>query len=197
MYRDGVVRAVKSRPELELVGQVTGGREALAQIRDLRPDVAVCDMRMPDLEGTQIVTAVQREDLGTRVLLLSAHTESATVFDGISAGAAGFLSKDADAKSICEAITSVARGETVLDPELQHGFVGEVRRRGADSGPLSDREQEVLALIAKGLSTVEIAQRLHLSPTTIKTHMQNLYGKLGVSERAAAVAEGMRRGLVE
>jgi two-component system nitrate/nitrite response regulator NarL len=198
MYRDGVVRALRAWPELEVVGEAGDGRTALEEIKRLQPDVALLDMRMPELEGPQIMNAIQREGLETKVIMLSVSIESAAVYDAISAGAKAFLSKDAGAKAICEAVTSVARGATVLTPELQGKLVGELQDRGKNSHLcLSDREHQVLRLIAEGRSTPEIAADLHVAPATVKTHLRNLYEKLGVSERAAAVAEAMRRGLLE
>ena len=116
----------------------------------------------------------------------------------LRAGARGYLTKDADASELCDAISAVARGRTVLAPQLQAGIAGEIRLRAVHERPfLSDRESEILKLVADGLTAPEIGRRIHLSTATIKTHLQHLYDKLGVSERAAAVAVAMRRGLVE
>jgi two-component system, NarL family, nitrate/nitrite response regulator NarL len=199
VFRDGIARAVRERPDLELVGAASGGREALDLLREHRPLVAVVDLRMPDVDGLQVVQAVQREELGTRVLLLSASTEGAVALTGIEAGAAGYLTKDRDREAICDAVQAIARGESVLDPALQGAVLGEIRQRGAAAGgpKLTPREREVLVLIATGLTAPAIAQRLVVSVPTVKTHLASLYDKLGVSDRAAAVAEGMRRGLLE
>ena len=198
LYRESVVRAVKERPEFELVGEVSDGREALAEIRRLQPDVAVLDLKMPELDALQVLNAVQRDGLGTRVVLLSAFLEGALVFQAVAAGAAAYLSKDADRRQVCDAIAAVARGETVLDPDAQAGIAGEVRVRGRAARPaLTSREREILVYVAEGRGAPEIGTLLHLSPATIKSHLQSIYEKLGVSERAAAVAEAMRRGLLE
>ena len=198
LYREGVLRAIKARPDLEVVGEATDGRQALAEIERLRPDVAVLDVRMPGLEGPQVVTAVQRENIETRVVLLSAYVDQDVVYQVVAAGARGYLSKDATAAEICDAIAAVARGETVLAPEVQSALATGVERhaRAGREPALSAREREVLELIAEGRSIPQIGGQLHLSPATVKTHVQGLYEKLGVSERAAAVAEGMRRGLL-
>ena len=198
LYRESVVRAVKERPEFELVGEAPDGRVALEEIRRLEPDVAVLDVKMPELDGLQVLNAVQRDGLSTRVVLLSAFLEGAVVYQAVAGGAAAYLSKDADRARICDAIAAVARGETVLSPEAQAGIASEVRVRGrVDRPALTGREQEVLALVADGKAAPEIAALLHLSPATVKGHLQTIYEKLGVSDRAAAVAEGMRRGLPE
>ena len=198
LYREGVVRAVKERPELELVAEAADGRQALALIKELAPDVAVLDVKMPELDGLQVANAVGRDGLATRVLMLSAFIDRQIVFQAVAAGAAGYLSKDADRREITDAILAVHRGGTVLAPEVQAGVAAEVRARWRRDAPsLSDRERQVLELIAEGLSAPEIGRRLYLSPATVKSHLQSLYDKLGVSDRAAAVAEAMRSGLLE
>lgn len=198
LFREAVVRTVKDRPELELVAEAVDGTEALDAIRELAPDVAVLDLKMPRLDGLQVLNAVQRDGLPTRVLLLSAFLDGALAFEAVAAGAAAYLSKEADRRRIAEAIAAVARGETVLDPEIQGGLAAEIRLRGAKERPaLSDREREVLRHIADGRSAPQIAELLFLSTGTVKSHLQSLYEKLGVSDRAAAVAEAMRRGLLE
>lgn len=200
LYREGVVRAIKNRPELELVGEASDGREALEEIRRLEPDVALLDMRMPGLKGQQVLEAVTRDALSTRVVLLSAQVDSETVYRVVAAGACGYLSKDAGAGELCEAIEAAGRGETVLAREIQSGLASQIQRQAQpiDARPeLSDRERQVLALIAEGHSAPEIGKQLYLSPATVKSHLATLYEKLGVSERAAAVAEAMRRGLLE
>ena len=199
LYREGLVREIAARPELEVVGTAADGREALAEVKRLEPDVAVLDVRMPELEGPRVLEALTRDRVETRVILLSAYVDSEVVYRAVAAGAGGYLSKEADAGQICDAISAVARGETVLAPEIQSALATEIQRHGqaGDRPVLSDREREILNLIAEGLSAPEIGAQLHLSPATVKTHLQSLYDKLGVSERAAAVAEAMRRGLLE
>jgi two-component system, NarL family, nitrate/nitrite response regulator NarL len=199
LYRDGLARAVSSRPDLELVAESGDGRETLELIRRLEPDVAVLDLHMPGLEGVAIVEAVRRDQLPTRALMLSAAVESALVYRAVAAGAAGYWSKEADRTVICDAIAAVARGESVLDPALQAGVFTEIHGREVDDERpvLTEREREILNLIASGLTAPTIGKQLFLSPATVKTHLGHLYEKLGVGDRAAAVAEAMRRGLLE
>jgi two-component system, NarL family, nitrate/nitrite response regulator NarL len=198
LYREGVVRAIKERPELELVGEARDGREALAMIKELQPDVAVLDVKMPELDGLQVANAVVRDAGSTRVLMLSAFVDRQIVFQAVAAGAAGYLSKDADRLEITNAIIAINQGDTVLAPEVQAGVAAEVRSRWRPDAPsLSERERQVLEMIAEGMLAPEIGRRLYLSPATVKSHLQSLYEKLGVSDRAAAVAEAMRRGLLE
>lgn len=198
LFRDAIVRAVKERPDFELVAEVADGRKALAEIRRLQPDVAVIDLKMPKLDGLQVLNALQRDGLSTRVVLLSAFLEGSVVFEAVAAGAAAYISKDAERERICDTIAAVARGETVLAAEIQANVADEIRQRYRPERPqLSKREHEVLVHVAEGRSAPEIAKLLYLSPTTVKGHLQSLYEKLGVSDRAAAVAEAMRRGLIE
>jgi len=198
VYREGIVRAVKERPELELVGEVATGRAAFEAIKALRPDVAVLDMKMPDLDGRQVLTAINREGLATRVVFVSAYLDSEVVYAAIGGGAQAYLSKDATRQQICDAVAAVARGDTVFAAEVQTGLAHEIQLRSTEATvALTRREREILALTAQGLLAPDIGRRLYLSPATVKTHLQRLYGKLGVSDRAAAVAEAMRRGLLE
>jgi two-component system nitrate/nitrite response regulator NarL len=199
LFREAIARVIAERVELELVAEASDGRSALAKIRELQPDVAVIDVRMPELDGSDVLVALREEGLRTNVVFLSAFLDSKTVYDAVAAGANAYLSKEAETDEIVTAILAAARGETILGPEVQTGLAEQIRfREENEARPrLSEREHEVLKLIAEGLSAPEIGERIHLSTATVKTHLQHLYEKLGVSERAAAVAEGMRRGLVD
>jgi two-component system, NarL family, nitrate/nitrite response regulator NarL len=197
-FRDGVARGLVHSGRIEVVAEAGDGREALEAIRRDDPDVALVDYEMPDIDGLGVVRAAVRDGLRTRVLLLSAHTDSAVVFQALQEGAAGYLAKDAKRAEIVEAVLDVARGRTVVPAELAAGLAGEIRIRAQSQGPvLSERERQVLQAFARGLSVPQVAGELFIGVSTVKTHTQRLYEKLGVSDRAAAVAEGMRRGLVE
>jgi two-component system nitrate/nitrite response regulator NarL len=198
IYLEGLVRVLSQRPDFEVVGFSGDGREALEQIRALEPQVAVLDEGMPGLTGNDVLQAISRDALRTRVVMLSASLDSAVVFRAVANGVRAYLTKDSDRSTICDAVAAVARGETVLAPEVQAGLADEVRMRQGERRPtLSQREREVLERAATGLSAPAIARELSISTATVKTHLRNLYDKLGVSERAAAVAEAMRRGMLE
>jgi two-component system nitrate/nitrite response regulator NarL len=199
LFREGIERAVRGRPELELVGAAADGREALARIRELRPEVAVLDLRLPELDGLQVLNALTRDGVPTRVLFLSAFGEPEVVYRAVQAGAAGYFRKEADRDAILNGIAAVAHGRTAIEPELHGGVFDQIRQRGGDPDRpiLTVREREVLALMAEGLSGPQIAQRMVVALPTVKTHQARLYEKLGVSDRAAAVAVAMRRGLLE
>jgi two-component system nitrate/nitrite response regulator NarL len=199
LFRDGLERAVRGRPDLELLAAAGEGREALERIRALAPDVAVIDLRLPGLDGLQILNALVRDGSGTRVVFLSAAAEQGLVYRAVQAGARGYFRKDAEREAVLDGIAAVARGGTAIDPELQAGVLEQIRehRPYEDRPVLTTRESEVLALMAEGLSGPQIAERLIIALTTVKTHQGRLYEKLGVSDRAAAVAAAIRRGLLE
>ena len=198
MYREGVVRAMKESGRIQVLAEVGDGRAALEAIREHNPAVALLDYRMPELDGLAVVTAVARDGLKTRVLLLSATEDPATVYEALSAGAAGYLTKESDRIEIVAAVISCANGGGYVPPAMAGGLANELRQRArGDATLLSPREAEVIKLIAQGHSVPDIAKQLHLAPTTVRTHVQRLYEKLGVSDRGAAVAEAMRRRLVE
>jgi two-component system nitrate/nitrite response regulator NarL len=198
LYREGVVRALSASGQVEIVAEAGEGREALAEIQNHEPDVALLDFKLPGLDGVAVTHAVVRDGLQTRVLLLSAFTDSGLVYKALQTGAAGYLPKESKREQIVDAVLACARGETVVPSDLTSGLVSEIRMRAATDAPvLTDRETQILRLIAAGKSLPEIAKELFLGLTTVKTHAQHVYEKLGVSDRAAAVAEAMRRGLIE
>lgn len=197
-FRDGVTRGLSGSGRIDVVGEAGDGLAAVEAIRREQPDVALVDYQMPGLDGIAVVHAVARDRLPTRVVLLSAITDSAVVFDAIEEGAAGYLGKDAGRSEIVDAVVRAAKGQTVIPAALGATLAGEIRARSRPRGPvLSPRESEVLRAFARGLTIPQTAAELFIGASTVKTHAQRLYEKLGVGDRAAAVAEGMRRGLVE
>ena len=198
VFREGVVRALTSSGRVEVVAEAGDGRDALAQIEEHRPDVVLLDYKLPDLSGLAVAHAIVRDGLPTKILFLSAHTESSVVYAALESGASGFLSKEARREQIVDAVVACAAGRNVVPSDVAAGLVSEIRLRSTGDAPvLTAREREILKLIAAGRSLPEIAKELILGLTTVKTHAQHLYEKLGVSDRAAAVAEAMRRGLIE
>jgi two-component system, NarL family, nitrate/nitrite response regulator NarL len=198
LFRDGVVRALNSSGSIDVVAEADDGLSALALIREHGPQVALLDYRMPGLDGAQVAAAVRRDELPTRVLLISAHDESAIVYSALQNGATGFISKESSRAELVDAVLNCAKGRDVVAPNLAAGLVGEIQRRNASDVPrLSAREREVLGLIAGGQTIPAMAKQMYLAPSTVKTHVQRLYEKLGVSDRGAVVAEAMRRGLLE
>lgn len=197
-FRDGLSRGLINSGRIEMVGEAENGRDGLDVITAERPDVAVVDYQMPDLNGLQLLSAIIRDGIPTKVLMLSAIVDASIVYAAVEAGAAGYLSKEARRQEIIDAVLAVNRGRTVVPPELAAGLVSQIRLRAETTRPvLSPRELEVLKGFARGLSVPELGRELFLGTSTVKTHAQRLYQKLGVSDRAAAVAEGMRMGLLE
>ena len=197
-FRDGLSRGLINSGRIEMVGEAENGRDGLDIITAERPDVAVVDYQMPDLDGLQLLSAIIRDGIPTKVLMLSAIVDASIVYAAVEAGAAGYLSKEARRQEIIDAVLAVNRGRTVVPPELAAGLVSQIRLRAETTRPvLSPRELEVLKGFARGLSVPELGRELFLGTSTVKTHAQRLYQKLGVSDRAAAVAEGMRMGLLE
>ena len=198
VMRQGIVRVLKSSGRVEVLAQVGDGRAALAAIRQLRPAVALLDYKMPELDGIEVTHAIVRDRLPTSVVLLSAFDDSPVVYKALAEGACGFLTKEADNDEIVTAVLKCAEGDTYLPAGMAGGLAGEVKRRARGAvTSLTERESQVITMMADGMSVPQIASRLHLARSTIKTHVQSLYEKLGVSDRGAAVAEAMRRRLLE
>jgi two-component system, NarL family, nitrate/nitrite response regulator NarL len=197
LYRAGLVDAIAERPDLELLAECGGGRDALEQILARRPDVALLDMRMRDLDGMAVLEEVVRSGARTRVVFLSAYEEGEVVHGALTAGATGYLSKETDRTEICDAIVAAVDGDVVVSPTLPGVLVEYLHRRADSSKPrLGGREHEVMRLTAEGLSAPEIAETLGIGATTVKTHLQRVYRKLDVTDRAAMVAKALRLGLL-
>jgi two-component system nitrate/nitrite response regulator NarL len=197
VYLEGLSAAIGAATDLDLARVCEDGALALEGIRAERPDVAVLDLRLPVLTAREVLAQLAEEELPTRVLILSAHLEGEAIVECLELGASGYMAKDATRADILDAIRAVAGGQAVISAEAQTRMAQEIRRRAqASQEALSAREREILGMLAEGASAPDIARRLYLSPATVKTHLHNVYEKLGVSERAAAVAEGMRRGLI-
>lgn len=197
LFRRSLVETVKRRPELELLDEAANGSRALELIRKLEPDIAIIDVQMPALDGLEVLGAAHREELRTRVVLLTGFEDSSFAYEAMALGAYAYLSKTTEAEAICDAAVSVARGRTVVDERFQAGLAEEIRLRESGGRPaLTARELEVLQLTADGNSVAEVASGLFLSEATVKTHLHHVYEKLGVSDRAAAVASAIRLGLI-
>ncbi|NMI00991.1 response regulator [Pseudonocardia acidicola] len=197
VYRDGLANAIDAAGDLKVVGQAGDGKETLTAIRTLAPDVAVVDLQLPDMDGLEVLLLAEKEGLRSQFVIVSAFDDSVTVYRAIEAGVRAYLPKVSPAAELCDAIRSVAQGHSVIPPALQTALATEIRRRQQKAEPvLTPREAEVLALTAEGLSAPEIAERLFVGVTTVKSHLQHVYVKLDVSDRAAAVARAHRLGLL-
>ena len=198
VVRDGLSGMFASTAEFRVLGQAGDGAEAVRLAEALRPDVILMDLRMPGMDGVAAITELARR--GARVLVLTTYDTDNDVLAAIEAGATGYLLKDATRAELVRGVRAAANGEAVLAPSVAARLMSRVRTPGGPGAPanepLSAREREVLELVAAGNTNREAAARLFISEATVKTHLLHIYGKLGVSDRAAAVAEGFNRGLL-
>lgn len=205
LVRAAFAMLVESAPDMEVVGQAGTGRAAVDLARSERADLIVMDIRMPDLDGIEATRLLaEDEDLaGVKVLMLTTYDTDEHVVDALRAGASGFLVKDTKPGELLEAIRTVASGESLLSPGPTSRLIARVLRAPVEvalpdalSGELSERERQVLALVARGLNNAEIADQLGLSPLTAKTHVSRIMGKLGARDRAQLVIVAYESGLV-
>jgi DNA-binding NarL/FixJ family response regulator len=199
LVRSGFRMIVDARDDLEVVGEAENGREAVARVHELEPDVILLDIRMPELDGIEATKQIVASGSATRVLVLTTFDVDEYVHGAIRAGASGFLLKDVRPGELVDAIRIVAAGNALLAPASVTRLLD---RFGGDGGAapmetLTDREQEILRLLAGGLSNSEIAEALVLGETTVKTHVSNLFRKLGVRDRVQAVIAAYDAGLVQ
>ncbi|MFC5748883.1 response regulator [Actinomadura rugatobispora] len=189
VVRDGLRGMFAGAPGFEVLAEAANGREAVALAADLRPDVILMDLRMPGGSGVEAITEITERGLPSKVLVLNSDTIPA-----IEAGATGYLLKDAPRDELFNAVRAAAEGRTVLSPAIASRLVNRVR--APQTGTLSAREIEVLRLVAKGTGNREIAAELFISQATVKTHLTHIYAKLGVKDRAAAVASAYDQGIL-
>ncbi|MFC9558103.1 response regulator [Agromyces sp. NPDC056965] len=194
IVRDGLRGMFTGDARFEVVGEAADGAEAVALARALEPAVVLMDLRMPGMDGVAAIKRLGELGLTTRVLVLTTYDTESEVLPAIEAGATGYLLKDAPSADLMRAVEAAARGEAVLSPTVAMRLMGRLR---APESPLSARELEVLRLIASGTTNREAAVRLFISEATVKTHILHIYAKLDVNDRAAAVAVGFQRGLLD
>lgn len=198
---EGLVALLEDEPGMQVVGKATDGAQALGEVRRSRPDIALLDITMPVMSGLEITRRLTEEMPDVRTLILTMHDEEAFFFEALQAGASGYVLKGAGKDEILSAIAVVAGGGVYIPPQLAMGLVREALRQPASpesaaSEPLTEREHDVLRLIAEGLTNKEIADRLILSLNTVKTHRLRLYQKLGLHTRAELVAFARRKGIL-
>ncbi|WSX64731.1 response regulator transcription factor [Streptomyces sp. NBC_00986] len=197
VVRDGLRGMFESAPGFRVLGEASNGVEAVERAADLDPDVILMDLRMPGGAGVDAIRELTRRTARAKVLVLTTYDTDSDTLPAIEAGATGYLLKDAPRDELFGAVRAAAEGRTVLSPAVASRLVSAVRSpQSPGNEPLSAREREVLALVAKGTSNREIARELFISEATVKTHLTHLYGKLGVKDRAAAVAVAYDRGIL-
>jgi two-component system nitrate/nitrite response regulator NarL len=197
IYRDGLTNAVDRHERLELVAVCADGPAALEGLERHRPDVAILDLGLPGMNGREVIARAADDGIATPVLVVSGHVDGQIVRAVLAAGAVGYLSKASTSSAIAEAAVAVAAGETVLGPEVQASLAVQLRAEGAQVRQLlTPREVGVLRLLADGLGAAQIGRELSISATTVKSHLQHVYDKLGVTTGPAAVSQAIRRGLL-
>ncbi|WP_433545577.1 response regulator [Streptomyces sp. CA-294286] len=200
VVRDGLRGMFEAAPGFEVLAEAESGPQAVELAASLAPDVILMDLRMPGGGGVAAIAELSRRGLSCQVLVLTTYDTDTDTLPAIEAGATGYLLKDAPRDELFSAVRAAAAGRTVLSPAVAARLVTQVRNPrpapAASASPLSAREREVLALVAKGTSNREIARILFVSEATVKTHLTHLYAKLGVNDRAAAVASGYERGIL-
>ena len=194
VVRNGLIGMFAGDTDFEVVGEASDGAEAVRRARAIAPDVILMDLRMPEMDGVSAIAALTAAGVPARVLVLTTYDTDGDVLAAIEAGATGYLLKDAPPNDLFKAVRAAAGGETVLSPTVATRVVGQMRAPVQE--PISQRELEVLELVAQGASNRDAAARLFISEATVKTHLMHIYGKLGVNDRAAAVAEAFNRGLL-
>jgi DNA-binding NarL/FixJ family response regulator len=194
VVRDGLRGMFAADPDFTVLGEAATGVEALAVAAAVRPDVILMDLRMPEMNGVSAIGALREHGIDSRVLVLTTYDTDSDVLPAIKAGATGYLLKDAPRDELFRAVRAAARGESVLAPSVATRLMGQLRSPAKE--PLSQRELDVLGLIARGRGNREAAAELFISEATVKTHLLHVYAKLGVKDRAAAVAAAFARGLL-
>jgi DNA-binding NarL/FixJ family response regulator len=195
VVRDGLTGMFRSDPDFTVVAEAADGAEALERAREHAPDVILMDLRMPRMGGVTAIARLAQEGIAARVLVLTTYDTDSDVLPAIEAGATGYLLKDAPRAELLRAVRAAARGESVLSPGVAARLLGQVRSPADE--PLSARELEVLEIVSRGATNREAAAKLFISEATVKTHLLHVYAKLGVNDRAAAVAAAFDRGLLQ
>ena len=194
VVRDGLRGMLESQPDFAVVGEASNGAEAVSLVNDLLPEVVLMDLRMPVMDGVSAIREIKTEQPEVQILVLTTYDSDADILPAIEAGATGYLLKDTSREELYAAIRATARGESVLAPGVAAKLIGRMRAPAEEQ--LTRRELEVLQLVAEGDSNKEIASRLHISQATVKSHLIHIFGKLGVSDRTAAVTVALKRGIL-
>jgi DNA-binding NarL/FixJ family response regulator len=210
LIRQGIRLLLEIEKDIQVVGQASNGREAVEQVDSLRPEVVLMDVRMPEMDGVEATRELAKRFPEVKVIILTTFEDDETVFEGLKAGARGYLLKDISSEEMAAAVRRVAAGEALIEPRLTRKVLAEFTRLASASEahvasnpsegemiiPLTEREQDVLNALAKGLSNREIAEQLFITEGTVKNHVSSLIDKLGVRDRTQAILKGQELGLI-
>jgi len=199
VVREGISAMLNRQPDIEVVGEAENGRECVEKTRELRPDIVLMDLRMPEMDGVEAMRQIAATNPEVRFIVLTTYDNDEYIFKGIEAGARAYLLKDSPREELFKAIRAVHRGESLIQPAVAGKVLdrfAELSRQVQAPEALSDREVDVVKLIAEGTANKEIAVSLHISESTVKTHIQTIFQKLGVSDRTGAVTQAIRKGII-
>lgn len=200
VVRDGLTTILEREKDFTVVGEAKNGLEAVDRARELRPDVILMDLRMPELDGVEAMRHIAAENSEVKFIVLTTYDSDEYIFHAIEAGAKGYLLKDASRDDLFNAVRAVHRGESLIQPGVAAKVLdrfAQLSRQTTGAEVLSEREMEVLQLMAEGAANKEIAASLSLSESTVKTHIANIFGKLGVNDRTKAVTEALQKGILK
>ena len=198
LVRDGLTTILSRQADFEVVGEASNGLEATELARDLSPDVILMDLRMPVMSGVEAMRIIGAENPDIKIIVLTTFDTDEYIFDAVEAGAKGYLLKDTSREELFSAVRAVRRGESQIEPGVAARIISrfqELSRQGPDT--LSEREVEVLQLIARGSANRQIAEQLMISESTVKTHVANIFSKMNVRHRTQAVTQGLQRGIIK
>jgi DNA-binding NarL/FixJ family response regulator len=200
VVREGIGAMLKREPDFKIVGEASNGQEAIEKARELSPDVMLMDLRMPEVDGVEAITRIKAEKPEIKFIILTTYSDDEYIFRGIAAGARAYLLKDAPRDELFKAIRAVSRGESLIQPVVASRLLDrlqELSKKSPSVDTLSEREVEVLNLMAKGVSNKDIADQLSITQSTVKTHITSIFQKLDVTTRTEAVTTALKRGIIQ
>ena len=200
VVREGISAMLQHEPDFRIVGEASNGREAIDRARELEPDVVLMDLRMPEIDGVEAISRIKAEKPETKFIILTTYSDDEYIFKGIAAGARAYLLKDAPREELFRAIRTVSHGESLIQPVVASKVLDrlvELSQKTASPEALSEREIEVLKLMAKGVSNKDIADQLSITQSTVKTHITSIFQKLDVTTRTEAVTTALKKGIIQ
>ncbi len=198
LVRDGLTTILSRQPDFEIVGEASDGLEAVEVARSLHPDVILMDLRMPNMSGVEAMRIIGDESPDIKIIVLTTFDTDEYIFDAVQAGAKGYLLKDTSREELFAAVRAVCRGESQIEPGVAARLITRLQELSRpDPDSLSDREIEVLELVARGSPNKQIAEELLISESTVKTHIANIFSKMNVRHRTQAVTQALQKGIIK